>query len=180
MSLLKQVLDIVALRYETDATRLASEPKGESRAARSSQRAWVVEISLAALEEKAREELSAAMIYEIGKSIGDEWKLIAQKRCEVRGDAEEFCRRFLAMMTQLGMKQGDSIILLADERHSIDQAMRAAAGETLSPQAISATGVVLPPPQGDHLSAAEQSEIEQVIAVIRREKIVEYLRKHLT
>jgi hypothetical protein len=174
MSLLKQVLDIVALRYEHDANRLASD---QSETPVSPQRVWVVEVRLDGPEEKARRELSAAMVYEIGKSIGDEWEMIAQKRCEVRGDAEEFCRRFLSMMTQLGMKQGDSIILLADEQRSIDCAARELSARD---NQLLATGVVLPPPSLDHRDLIEQKEIEQVIAAIRRERIVRYLKKHLT
>lgn len=189
MSLLKQVLDIVALPNEKDANFQTQIQQGESpaQAGVSLQHVWVVEINLAGLEarESNSEELSAAMLYELGKSSGEQWELIDQQRCEVRGDAEEFCRGFLSMMTRLGMKQGDLIIVLANEQHWIDCAMRqmsaTANGETRSHEAYSAAGVVLPPPSGSHnFACIEQAEIEEVLASIRRVKIIEYLKKHLT
>lgn len=181
MSLLEQVLDIVALRYEKDANCRTPILSGASPAqsGTSLQHVWVVEINLAALEarESIFEDLSAAMIYELGKSSGEQWELIDQQRCEVRGGAEEFCRGFLSTMTQLGMKQEDLIIMLASEQGWIDSAVREMSATA---DLRSATGVVLPPPSNDHLVSIEQAEIEQVIAAIRRVKIIEYLKNHLT
>ncbi len=185
MSLLEQVLDIVALRNEKDIGRNRSEQR-ESPAHSGSvlQHVWAVEINIVATEAKENisEEVNTAMIYELGKSNGDEWELIDQQQCEIRGDAEESCRGFLSMMNGLGMKQGDSIIVLANEQRWIDCAVREALAnatvETGSREAYSA-GVVLPPPAGQFVSA-EQAEIEQIVAAIRRLKIVEYLKNHLT
>ena len=188
MSLLKQVLDIVALPNEKNANRQTPIWQRESSAqrGRSLQHVWVAEINLAAIKagESISEEVNAAMIYELGKSNGEQWELIDQQRCEVRGDAEEFCRGFRSTMTRLGMKQGDSIIMLASEQHWIDCAMRemsaTTTGGTLSHEPCPTAGVVLPPPSGsDHFVSIEQGEVEQVIAAIRRVKIIEYLKKHL-
>ena len=189
MSLLEQVLDIVALRQGKGASPGTRNQRSERPAQTeiTLQHAWVVEISLTTLKagKSINEDLRTAGIYELGKRDGEQWELIDQRRCEVRGDAEDFCLGFLSMMTRLGMKKGDLIIVLANEQYYIDCAVRAiwitSPSGARAHKASSEAGVVLPPPAGDDSTLfIEQREIDEALAAVRRVKIIEYLKNHLT
>ncbi|HEY7547381.1 MAG TPA: hypothetical protein VID27_20970, partial [Blastocatellia bacterium] len=89
----------------------------------------------------------------------------------MRSNAEEFCLGFLSTMTRLRMKKGDLIIVLANEQHYIDCAVRAISitslGETRAHKPYSMAGVVLPPPAGnDSTLFIEQREIDEALASI--------------
>jgi hypothetical protein len=130
MSLFDQVFEMITQAGGKDMpqahrTQTSRHPK---RAGRSLQRVWVVEISEAGHktpEWDFGEQL--ATIYEFGKPFearGALWELIDQQLYGVRDETEQFWRGLVMKISDLGMRQGDLILVIADEQDRLESAVR--------------------------------------------------------